>query len=62
MHYVGLLTIPVTIGRKIVVMAALLVTSVILAVMADKHMTIPQIGQPSKKFKVLPIASDSPDT
>jgi len=48
-------------GRKIVDMAVLLVTSVIVAVIADRHMIIPQVGQPSKKFKLSPIKVDSPE-
>lgn len=49
-------------GRNMVVIAVLLVTSVMEAVIRDKHIIIAHIGQPPKKFKPLPMVSDNPDT
>lgn len=51
-----------TIGRNIVAIAVLLVTSVMQAVIAERHIMIAQTLHPSKKFRALPIASDRPET
>lgn len=60
--YTTLLTTFATIGRNIVDIAVLLVISVIDAVIVARHIIIPQVGHPSKKFKLSPMAFDSPDT
>jgi len=57
-----LLTTLSTIGRNIVEIAVLLVNSVMEAVIAPRHMTMPQVGQLAKKLKLFPIISDKPET
>ena len=59
---VKLLTILAVIGKNIVDIAVLLVTSVSRDVIVDKHITTPHAGQPSKKFRDCPINFDKPDT
>ena len=50
-----------TMGRNMLDMAVLLVTSVTMAVIVDRHIIIPHIGQPSKKFRLSPIDLDRPE-
>lgn len=56
------LTMRATIGRNIVDIAVLLVTSVSRDVMVERHITTPHTGQPSKKLSASPINLDKPDT